>query len=299
MRQQSSCEHDGEIPRITSGNTSSSEGSRIVLKGAVVKNLAHEDHLDTATDARSVLFGMAPHFATSAILEPGPTHTARVVGQGEGPSGGKLSETTHTQGFYARTGKRILDVVLVVLSLPVALPLTLVLALALWIESGQPFYQQKRIGRNGRVFTIWKLRTMVRDADCMLEYLLRRNPELRAEWDATQKLKKDPRITPVGRFLRMSSLDEVPQLFNVLIGEMSLIGPRPMLPEQLPLYGATDAYCALRPGLSGPWQVSDRNNSSFSYRAVLDRKYLGTLSLSQDIAIIFRTIGVVLRRTGH
>lgn len=299
MRQHTSCEKDGEAPRITSGISSTSQASRIVLKGAVVKDLAHEDHLNPASDARSVLFGMAPQFATSAILDQGPTHSARVAGQETGQSSARMGDRAENRGFYARAGKRILDVMLVVLSLPVAVPLTLVLALALWIESGQPFYKQKRIGRNGRVFTIWKLRTMVRDADCMLDYLLRTNPELRAEWDATQKLKRDPRITPVGRFLRMSSLDEVPQLFNVLVGEMSLIGPRPMLPEQLPLYGATDAYCALRPGLSGPWQVSDRNNSSFSYRAVLDREYLGSLSLWQDVAIMFRTISVVLRRTGH
>lgn len=296
MRRTESCEDAEDRLGDVDGKGGPPAGERSIVKGAVMKDIAHEDQFIHASDARSVLFGMAPHLPASVSLNP---ISARVAGQETGHSGNHYRGDTEATGFYAQFGKRVLDVFLVILTLPVSIPVTLICALALLIESGQPFYQQKRIGKNGREFKIWKLRTMVRDADCMLEYLLQNNPRLRTEWDTTQKLKNDPRITPVGRFLRATSMDEIPQLFNVLTGDMSLIGPRPMLPEQLPLYGEASAYCALRPGLSGLWQVSDRNNSSFAYRAVLDRNYLNSLSLWQDITIMFRTIGVVLRRTGH
>lgn len=174
---------------------------------------------------------------------------------------------------YSIFGKRVLDVLLVLLTLPVSLPIILLCALALWVEGGNPFYRQDRLGQGGARFRILKLRTMVRDADAMLAYYLDNDPVLRAEWDETQKLKQDPRITPVGRFLRMTSLDELPQLWNVLTGEMSLVGPRPMMPVQLPLYGDPRAYFALKPGITGVWQVSERNESSFAHRAELDADY--------------------------
>lgn len=200
---------------------------------------------------------------------------------------------------YAKLGKRILDVTLVLLSLPLTLPVILVCALALWVESGLPFYRQDRLGQHGRRFSILKLRTMVRDADARLEQCLAADPELRREWDETQKLKRDPRITPIGRMLRATSLDELPQLWNVLKGDMSLVGPRPMLPEQLPLYGDASAYFSLKPGITGIWQVSARNESHFSYRAQVDAVYGRNLSLRQDISLILRTVGVVLRGTGY
>ncbi|WP_096869765.1 sugar transferase [Phaeobacter piscinae] len=200
---------------------------------------------------------------------------------------------------YASFGKRCLDIFLVLLTLPISLPLILMAALALWFEGGNPFYTQDRLGQRGRVFSILKLRTMVRDAEQLLERHLASDPAMRREWDETQKLKEDPRITPVGRFLRTTSLDELPQLWNVLIGEMSLVGPRPMMPDQLPLYGDATAYFELKPGITGLWQVSVRNESGFAVRARADADYHGDLCLRTDVDLIWRTVGVVLRGTGY
>lgn len=200
---------------------------------------------------------------------------------------------------YRDHGKRALDVVLVVLGLPVVLPVIGILALALWIEGGQPFYRQERIGRGGRRFSIVKLRTMVRNADQMLQMLLDSDPALQREWIETQKLKNDPRITRVGRLLRKTSLDELPQLWNVLKGEMSLVGPRPMMPEQLPLYGDPHSYLALRPGITGAWQISARNEKGFAHRAEMDSQYNRRLRFGLDMSIMLRTFGVMVRRTGY
>lgn len=200
--------------------------------------------------------------------------------------------------IYIGLGKRCLDIFLVLISLPLSLLLISLGAILLWCEGGQPFYRQYRVGQGGRRFFLLKLRTMVPDADAMLAQALADNPDLRAEWDTYQKLRRDPRVTPVGRVLRATSLDELPQLINVLKGDMSLIGPRPMLPDQLALHGETAAYLALRPGLSGLWQVSGRNESSFAERAHADWRYFNTVSLRMDIKLIFKTFGVVLRGTG-
>lgn len=201
-------------------------------------------------------------------------------------------------GLYGRYAKPVLDKLLILATLPVVLPIIALCALVLWIEGGQPFYTQQRLGRGGKRFSILKLRTMVRDADAILESYLAQNPAMRAEWDEMQKLKNDPRITRVGAFLRATSLDELPQLWNVLTGEMSLIGPRPMMPDQLEMYGDPQAYFALRPGITGLWQVSARNNSRFTYRNEVDGAYRRNISLPMDLTILFKTVGVVLRRTG-
>lgn len=200
---------------------------------------------------------------------------------------------------YAAGGKRVLDLLLVLLSLPVVLPIIALCAAALWLEDGRPFYTQARLGRGGQRFRILKLRTMVRDADQLLQHYLENDPALRREWDETQKLKNDPRITPVGRVLRATSLDELPQLWNVAAGDMSLVGPRPMMPEQLPLYGDASAYFGLRPGITGLWQVSVRNEGSFACRAQADADYRRRLSLGRDLALIWRTGKVVLKGTGY
>lgn len=202
------------------------------------------------------------------------------------------------KGLYARFGKPVLDRVLVLAALPIALPLIALCALALWIESGAPFYTQPRLGRGGKRFSILKLRTMVRDADAVLESYLAANPAMRREWDDMQKIKNDPRITRVGSFLRATSLDELPQLWNVLTGEMSLIGPRPMMPDQLEMYGDPRSYFALRPGITGLWQISARNTSRFTYRNEVDGAYRRNISLPMDLTILIKTVGVVLRRTG-
>ena len=200
---------------------------------------------------------------------------------------------------YALAGKRVLDLFLVLLALPVALPIIVLSALVLLLESGLPFYSQERLGQKGKRFRIFKLRTMVRDADARLQACLDSDPELPHERETTQKLKSDPRITRVGRFLRMTSLDELPQLWNVATGEMSLVGPRPMLPEQLSLYGDPSAYFAVKPGITGIWQVSTRNESSFASRAKADVDYLGDMGLKQDLSLLCRTVGVVAKGTGY
>lgn len=202
------------------------------------------------------------------------------------------------RGFYAGPGKRVLDCTLVLLSLPVVLPLIGIFALLVALDGGSPFYWQKRIGRGGREFSILKLRTMGLDAEEALENYLQVNPKARQEWDIKQKLSRDPRITKVGRVLRKTSLDELPQLWNVLKGEMSLVGPRPMMVDQKDLYPG-ELYYELRPGITGLWQVSDRNYTSFADRASYDNKYYWGISLRLDVALLLRTIGVVLRGTGY
>jgi len=144
---------------------------------------------------------------------------------------------------------------------------------------------------------MWKFRTMVPNAEAILSQYLADNPEARAEWDSKQKLAKDPRITKVGRILRRTSVDELPQLLNVFAGDMSLVGPRPMMPSQQALYPG-HGYYRLRPGLTGKWQISERHTSTFAERAVYDDAYEQDLSLGTDLGIIGRTIGVVLRCTG-
>lgn len=206
----------------------------------------------------------------------------------------------HTPVKPYRNGlKRMMDLALIVVAMPFWVPVIAVCALALWLEGGQPFYRQQRLGRDGTQFSILKLRTMVRNADQVLQDMLARDAEVKAEWDALQKLRNDPRITPVGRFLRATSLDELPQLINVLKGEMSLVGPRPMMPDQLALYGNPRAYFAVRPGLTGLWQVSARNNNKFTYRHGVDEAYENALTLRLDLTILYKTIGVVLRQTGY
>ncbi len=203
------------------------------------------------------------------------------------------------KGWYLNWGKHAFESALILLTLPLWLPILMACTAALWLEGGQPFYWQGRLGKDGKRFHIVKLRTMVRDADARLAEYLASDPAMREEWETTQKLKKDPRITRVGAFLRATSLDEVPQFWNVLRGEMSLVGPRPMMPDQLPLYGDAHAYFALKPGITGLWQVSARNESRFDYRAKVDADYFLGVSLKFDALLIVRTVGVVLRQTGY
>ncbi len=199
---------------------------------------------------------------------------------------------------YRRVLKRCMDVVFVLLAAPIVLPVVLLLAAVIKAGGQSPFYCQKRVGQGGRIFTLWKLRTMVEDADRRLGEHLASNEQARSEWDAYQKLSYDPRITEFGCLLRKSSLDELPQLFNVLKGDMSLVGPRPMMPEQQDLYPGC-AYYALRPGITGSWQVSDRNLSTFAQRAEFDTNYERSLSFAGDLKILAATVGVVVRCTGR
>ena len=204
---------------------------------------------------------------------------------------------SNTGAFYRKYGKRLADLGILVVVAPIIMAVVGILALIITLTGHRPFYSQMRVGRNGRLFRLWKLRTMVEDADIVLQQYLSENPAAAAEWQHAQKLSSDPRITPVGRLLRKSSLDELPQFFNVLLGEMSIVGPRPMLPEQREMYSGPDYY-RMAPGVTGPWQVSARNTTSFAARAHFDASYNQTLSLREDLRLIFRTLSVVAAGTG-
>ena len=201
---------------------------------------------------------------------------------------------------YRAFGKRALDLLMALALLPIIGPVLLVLALLVKTDGGPAFYVQKRVGRHGKHFNCLKLRSMRIDAEAVLAELCRTDPDVRAEWELYQKLDKDPRITRVGNFLRKTSLDELPQLINVLVGDMSFIGPRPFLPSQHALYTSAggSAYFKLRPGISGPWQVSSRNASTFVERVQFDETYLRSLSLCGDIRIALKTVAVILRASG-
>lgn len=207
-------------------------------------------------------------------------------------------EISGRPGLYRNGVKRVVDTLLVLLTAPVTFPLVVLLALWVARDGHSPFYMGERVGRGGRVFRMVKLRTMVPNADRLLDAYLAANPEAKQEWHDTQKLKDDPRITPIGRFLRRSSLDELPQMWNVIVGDMALVGPRPMMPTQRVLYPGL-AYYSLRPGLTGPWQVSDRNLCTFSKRAEFDRSYDAKVTMTEDFRLMFMTVLVVLRGTGY
>jgi lipopolysaccharide/colanic/teichoic acid biosynthesis glycosyltransferase len=188
------------------------------------------------------------------------------------------------------------DIILAALGLLLLWPVFLLISLAIRLDSpGPALYRQMRLGRGGRSFTMLKFRSMRLDADLQLSVLLETVPEYWRAWNRDQKLLNDPRCTPLGVFLRRSSLDELPQLWNVLRGEMSLVGPRPILPEQRGQYGSFfNRYASLRPGLTGLWQVMGRNQISFAGRVFLDQVYISRRSLVLDAYILLRTVWVVL-----
>ena len=203
-----------------------------------------------------------------------------------------------SDGAYASFGKRVLDLGLVLLFLPVLFPVMLLLTVVLLVGGAKPFFSQERIGKGGRVFRMIKFRTMVENAEQILDDYLDANPDAREEWRVHQKLKSDPRVTAFGRFLRKTSLDELPQLFNVISGDMSLVGPRPMMVQQEKLYPG-EAYFALRPGITGYWQISDRNDCTFRQRADYDTRYAYDVSLSVDVIVLAHTASTVVRGTGY
>jgi Undecaprenyl-phosphate galactose phosphotransferase WbaP len=197
--------------------------------------------------------------------------------------------------------KRWFDILGAVGGLIFLAPVFVTIALMIKLDDRGPvFFAHRRVGRRGRMFACWKFRTMVLDADQALERLLASDPEAAREWRENQKLQNDPRITSVGKFLRYTSLDELPQLFNVLMGEMSLVGPRPVTKAELNERYAKDRryYLLVRPGVTGLWQVSGRNRLSYSRRVQLDEQYLREWSFSRDLSILVRTVDVVFRRDG-
>jgi exopolysaccharide production protein ExoY len=196
--------------------------------------------------------------------------------------------------------QRAVDLVVGVLALFGVLPLMLILALIVWVsQGGSIFFSQVRVGRMGRLFRCWKFRTMVVDAELVLADHLASDPEARADWEASHKLRSDPRVTPFGRFLRASSLDELPQLLNVLAGEMSLVGPRPIVPAEIARYKSNFChYCSCRPGITGLWQVSGRNDVSYDARVAMDTQYARSRTAWLDVKIMAATIPAVLARRG-
>jgi len=196
--------------------------------------------------------------------------------------------------------KRGFDVVGAVAGIILLSPLFVMLAMLVkFSDGGRVFYGHRRIGRNGHVFYCLKFRTMVENGDQVLADHFAKNPQSRDEWLATRKLQNDPRVTRVGAVLRKLSLDELPQIFNILRGDMSIVGPRPVVKDELELYGsAADFYLKSRPGLTGLWQVSGRNDVSYNARVAFDRQYVENWSFGSDLKIIIRTVPAVFSSRG-
>jgi exopolysaccharide production protein ExoY len=196
--------------------------------------------------------------------------------------------------------KRLLDLIAASSALLLVLPLFLLIAALIKLSDGGPiFYSHRRIGYNSRLFACLKFRTMVPNAENVLPEHLRASPQAAREWCETRKLKRDPRVTVIGSVLRQLSIDELPQLINVLRGEMSLVGPRPIVAEELEFYGEDAVlYLRARPGVTGAWQISGRNDLSYEQRVAFDRLYVESWSLWTDLVIIVRTIPAVLLAKG-
>ncbi len=203
-------------------------------------------------------------------------------------------------GEFEETWRRAVEIALCLLMLAFFAPLMAVTAIAIKLDDGGPIlFAHRRIGRGGRSFGCLKFRSMAVDAEAQLQAHLARDPQARAEWERDHKLTNDPRITAVGQFLRRSSMDELPQLFNVLRGEMSLVGPRPIVQAEAARYGRYFAdYCRVRPGITGLWQVSGRSDLRYRRRVALDVAYARSRCLGLDLRILLATAPVVLGRRG-
>lgn len=208
---------------------------------------------------------------------------------------------TNRTDHYAVWGKRIFDIGFASIVLTVFSPLYLVIALLVFISSrGSILYVHSRVGLNGQNFNCIKFRTMINGADQALSDYLNSCPISRSEYESSFKLKHDPRITPIGKFLRMTSLDELPQFWNVLVGDMSVVGPRPLVQAELSKYGSSiHKVLSVRPGIAGLWQVSGRNDIPYSKRIQIDASYVRRMSFGLDIMLIFKTILVVIFPRGN
>lgn len=209
--------------------------------------------------------------------------------------------STHnlTITFYY-TLKRFIDILIILFFSPIIIPIFVILMLLVKCTSKGPiFYGHKRIGKNGKEFKCWKFRTMVYNSQEILEQILATDPVRAAEWEAERKFKDDPRITKFGRFLRKTSLDELPQLINILLGQMSLVGPRPVTKPELEKYGYYKSYVlSVLPGLSGMWQVNGRSETSYEERIYFDTFYIQNWSIWLDLWILIKTVYVVIKGKG-
>lgn len=243
-----------------------------------------------ARDSRSNVYA-----GSDIALRSSPV-VGRVEPTVEGPAV-LFKDDVHLGGTYLRC-KRVMDILGALLLATVFSPIMLFVALSL-ARSGQVIFSHERVGRFGVPFKIYKFRSMVTDSDRVLAELLAADPSARAEWETDHKLRDDPRITRIGAFLRKSSLDELPQLWNVIRGEMSLVGPRPVIREELKKYGrATRYYLVAKPGITGLWQVMGRNDVDYRRRIAMDRRYARSASLWGDVVVLFKTVKVVLARSG-
>ncbi len=201
---------------------------------------------------------------------------------------------------YSTLGKRLLDIAIAIFLLPILLPMIGLLWSLIRLQGGSGFYCHKRVGRNGAEFSCWKIRTMVPNAERLLTELLDADPLAADEWRRTQKLSRDPRITKLGQFLRRTSLDELPQIWNVLRGDMSFVGPRPVTKPELDRYGPdAKVYLKLRPGITGLWQVMGRSDGCYTERLRLDMAYARAITPLRDLTLILRTATVIFRPTGR
>jgi lipopolysaccharide/colanic/teichoic acid biosynthesis glycosyltransferase len=203
--------------------------------------------------------------------------------------------------LYRRAGKRLLDIVLSLVLLAVLSPLLLLVALLVLLSSGWPvLYSAPRLGRGGREFAMWKFRTMVRDADKALARWQETHPDLAEEYEQHFKLRDDPRITALGRFLRRSSLDELPQLWNVLRGDMSLVGPRPIAIRELARYGSdAPELLSVKPGITGRWQMDGRNDVTYPARVQVELQGARSMNLASDLLLLLRTVAAPLKYNGR
>jgi exopolysaccharide production protein ExoY len=202
--------------------------------------------------------------------------------------------------FRYRAIKPLVDLFIVFLTLPIVLPVGLLIAAAIRMSSrGAALYRHRRIGQFQQPLYVWKFRTMYTDSDLLLEQHLSADPEARREWSDTHKLRNDPRVTPIGKFLRKTSLDEIPQLINVLAGDMSIVGPRPIVEKERAKYGMYfQIFSYAIPGITGLWQVSGRCDVTYDERVMLDVKYVNRWSLWMELKILVKTIFVMVHREG-
>jgi exopolysaccharide production protein ExoY len=197
-------------------------------------------------------------------------------------------------------GRRILDILLSAMALVFLAPMMVAVAIAIKLQDGGPvFFSQERVGLGGRVFNCLKFRSMVVDAEARLNHVLETNPDLKGYWESHRKLLWDPRVTLLGQIIRKTSIDELPQLLNVLVGDMSLVGPRPIMVTEKELYGRwLKRYCTLRPGITCLWQIRGRNQLSFRQRIALDMLYRRNENIGSYVSILVRTVPAVLLRQG-
>jgi lipopolysaccharide/colanic/teichoic acid biosynthesis glycosyltransferase len=257
----------------------------------------------TASDKSRTLVETPGAGLPSAPLEPARHNNLKVVlVDRRAPDRAiflESSQAADADGSLYHFSKRIFDVVFASLAIIVLSPLIIGIVICAYVSSGAPLFKHRRVGKDGRFFNCIKFRTMVPDADRVLQNLLSTNRDAKEEWLRDHKLRNDPRVTRLGRFLRRTSLDELPQLWNVLRGEMSLVGPRPVVPDELRRYGnKVGTFLSATPGITGLWQVSGRNDTDYRRRVALDVCYVRSRSLLLDVYILIKTLPAVFARSG-